>query len=75
MKCTLFQKKKTMQAKRVVKTKPEQIFVIKSLNKPTNLETYNQVINGRIEQGLKSIGSMGALLPGRVSLARKVDKI
>jgi hypothetical protein len=27
------------------------------------------------EQGLKSIGSMGALLPGRVPLARKVDHI
>ena len=27
------------------------------------------------KQGLKSIGSMGALLPGRVPLARKVDQL
>jgi hypothetical protein len=30
---------------------------------------------GYYAQGLKSIGNMGALLPGRIPLARKVDYI
>jgi hypothetical protein len=36
-------------------------------------DSYVKLIGGHI-QGLKSIGSMRALLPGRVPLARKVDQ-
>jgi hypothetical protein len=45
-----------------------------ALSIPKEFNTFWQNF-GIFNQGLKSIGSMGALLPARVSLARKVDQI